>query len=247
MKTQRRLSGRRALITGAASGIGEETARYFLAEGAQVALLDRDEAGLGRLSGEVGSVAIPCDLAQPDSVQKAVTSAIRALGGLDSVVNAAGILTRKPFEDIDVEEWQRLFEINLRGPALVCKYALSALRSCASATIVNIASMSALKPSPGTSAYAASKGGLLMLGKCLAEELAPRIRVNTICPGIVDTPMTAGFMADPAVRAQIEQTNVLHRSGRPADIASAVVFLTSDASAFMTGTQLVIDGGMSFY
>jgi NAD(P)-dependent dehydrogenase (short-subunit alcohol dehydrogenase family) len=247
MKTQRRLSGRRALITGAASGIGEETARYFLAEGAQVALLDRNEAGLSRLSGEVGSIAIPCDLAQPDSVQKAVTSAVRALGGLDAVVNAAGILTRKPFEDIDVEEWQRLFEINLRGPALVCKYALPGLRSCASATIVNIASMSALKPSPGTSAYAASKGGLLMLGKCLAEELAPKIRVNTICPGIVDTPMTAGFMADPAVRAQIERSNVLHRSGSPADIASAAVFLTSDESAFMTGTQLVIDGGMSFY
>ena len=145
MKEQRRLSGRRALITGAASGIGEETARHFLAEGAQVALLDRNEAGLDRVSGAVGGISIPCDLGQPESVQKAVASAVNALGGLDAIVNAAGLLIRKPFEDIDLEEWQRLFEINLRAPALICKYALPALHSCSSATIVNIASMSALR------------------------------------------------------------------------------------------------------
>lgn len=242
-----RLRDRRALITGAARGIGRETARFFVAEGAAVALLDRDEAGIRELSAETGGLPIRCDVAVPSSVEEAVSEALRAFDGLDAIVNAAGVLIRKPFEEIDLETWQQLFEINLRGPALICKAALPALRAAGSATIVNIASYSALRPSPGTTAYAASKGGLLMLGKCLAEELAPTIRVNTICPGIIDTAMTAGFMADPAVRRQVEQTNVMHRSGAPADIAAAAVFLTSGESAFMTGSQIVIDGGSVFY
>lgn len=241
----RRLDGRRALITGAAAGIGAGIARQFAAEGAAVAVLDIDAAGAGSVARDIGGHAFPCDVADPAAVARAVADAIAALGRVDIIVNAAGILARQPFETIDVDLWQRLFEINLRGPSLVIRAALPALRTAQDAAVVNIASLNAIKPSPGTTAYAATKAGLLMLGKCLAEELAP-IRVNTICPGIVETGMTAGFMAEPETRARITRSNVLHRVGQPGDIAAAAVFLASVEARFMTGTQMVIDGGSSF-
>ncbi len=240
-----RLNGQRAIVTGAAAGIGAGIARRFAAEGAAVAAIDIDDAGAASVARETGGHAFACDVADPGAVARAVGEAVAALGGLDIVVNAAGILIRQPFETIGPDQWQRLFEINLRGPALVIRAALPALRAAEDAAIVNIASLSALRPSPGTTAYAATKAGLLMLGKCLAEELAP-IRVNTICPGIVETAMTAGFMADPATRARIAQANALHMVGQPHDIAAAALFLASAEARFMTGTQMVIDGGSSF-
>jgi len=240
-----RLSGRKALITGAASGIGRETARRFAAEGATLALLDRDAAALKVIADETGASVMVCDLTDVGAIAPAVDRAAEALGGLDALINAAGILVRQPFETIDAALWQRLFEVNLRGLALVCQAALPALRAATSASIVNIASLSALKPSPGTSAYAATKAGVLMLSKCLAEELAP-IRVNAICPGIIDTAMTAGFMNDPGTRDKIVAANALHAIGQPTDIAAACVYLTSSEACFVTGTQLVVDGGRSF-
>ena len=213
----RRLEGRRALVTGAGAGIGAEIARQFAAEGAAVAVVDINAAGADAVAAEIGGTAFACDVADPSAVDHAVAASVAALDGLDIVVNAAGILVRQPFETIDVDLWRRLFEVNLRGPALV-------LRAATDPAVVNIASLSAIKPSPGTTAYAATKAGLLMLGKCLAEELAP-IRVNAICPGIIETAMTAGFMAEPETRARIEQANALHLLGRPLDIASAAVFL----------------------
>lgn len=240
-----RLARKRALVTGAASGIGRATARRFHSEGAVLVLLDVDGDGIAAAAAELGATGLCCDLRDPAAVAAAVADAVAALGGLDAVVNAAGILVRQPFESIGTEHWQALFEVNLRGPALVCQAALAALRQGRGPSIVNIASLSALRPSLGTSAYAASKGGLLMLTRCLAEEIAP-IRVNAICPGIVDTPMTAGFMADPETRRQIEQTNVLRLTGEPDDIAAAAAYLTSDEARFVTGAQLVIDGGTGF-
>ncbi|WP_375398590.1 SDR family NAD(P)-dependent oxidoreductase [uncultured Sphingomonas sp.] len=240
-----RLERRRAIVTGAASGIGAEIVRRFAAEGATVALLDIDSDGARAVADACGGHAVVCDVASPASVADAVEAAQAALGGLDIVVNAAGILARQLFETIDPGLWQRLFEINLRGPSLVIQAALPFLRLAEAPAIVNIASLSALRPSPGTAVYAATKAGLLMLTKCLAEELAP-IRVNAICPGIVETPMTAGFMADPATRDRIEQANALHLLGRPADVALAAVYLASGEARFVTGTQIVIDGGSSF-
>lgn len=240
-----RLAGKRALITGAASGVGREIARYFHEEGATLALLDIDGAGVAATAKDLAATGVRCDVRDPAMIEAAVADGLAALGGLDILVNAAGILFRQPFESIDPAQWQTLFEVNLRGPALLCKAALPALRLGSGANIVNVASLSAIKPSPGTSAYAASKGGLLMLTKCLAEELAP-IRVNAICPGIIDTPMTQGFMADPATRERIERSNALHLIGEPADIAAAAVYLASDEARFTTGTQMVIDGGSSY-
>ena len=241
----RRLEGRRALVTGAASGIGAEIARRFAVEGAAVAALDIDAAGARSVAHQIGGHAFACDVADAEAVRRAVGEAVETLDGLDILVNAAGVLARQPFEGIEPELWRRLFEINLLGPSMVIRAGLPALRAASDAAIVNIASLSALRPSPGTSAYAATKAGLLMLGKCLAEELAP-IRVNAICPGIVETAMTAGFMADPETRARITRANVLNRVGQPADIAGAALFLASAEARFITGTQVVIDGGSSF-
>ena len=240
-----RLAGKRAFVTGAASGIGREIARMFHAEGATLALVDIQQDKIGAVAAELGAEGYACDVSDPAAIEKTVAAATAALGGLDVLVNAAGVLFRQSFESITIDQWQTLFEVNLRGPALLCKAALPALRQSPAASIVNIASLSALRPSIGTTAYAASKGGLLMLSKCLAEEIAP-IRVNVICPGIIDTPMTEGFMADAEVRAQVERTNVLRLTGRPSDIAAAAVYLASDETRFMTGSKIIVDGGSSF-
>lgn len=240
-----RLAERRALVTGGASGIGAEIARLFAAEGAAVAVLDLNLAGAQRVAEGIGGMALACDVSIPTEIERAVGLAADGLGGLDVLINSAGVLVRQAFESIDAAAWQRLFEINLRGPAEVIRSALPALRAGREPAIVNVASLTALRPSLGTSAYAATKGGLLMLTKCLAQELAP-IRVNAICPGIVDTPMTTEFMTDPATRQRIENGNVLHLTAKPSDIAAAAIYLASTESRLVTGTQIVIDGGSSF-
>lgn len=246
-----RLAGRRVLVTGAASGIGLATARLFQREGARVAMLDRDGAALTKAA-EDGAAALVCDVAEEGQVRAAVAQAAAALGGLDGVVNSAGIDLMRPFEQMTAAEWARVMAVDLTGPMLVCHAALPALRQAGRGTIVNIASGAALRPLEHRTAYCAAKAGLVMFGKTLAVDLAAdRIRVNAICPGIIDTPLFrsswAGAADPEAELARILERYVIRRPGEPEEIAQAALYLTSDESSFVTGAALAVDGGRTFH
>lgn len=246
-----RLAGRRVLVTGAASGIGLATARLFQREGARVAMLDRDGAALTQAAGD-GAAALVCDVAEEGQVRAAVAQAAAALGGLDGVVNSAGIDLMRPFEQMTAAEWARVMAVDLTGPMLVCHAALPALRQAGRGTIVNIASGAALRPLEHRTAYCAAKAGLVMFGKTLAVDLAAdRIRVNAICPGIIDTPLFrsswAGAADPEAELARILERYVIRRPGEPEEIAQAALYLTSDESSFVTGAALAVDGGRTFH
>lgn len=246
-----RLAGRRVLVTGAASGIGLAIARLFRSEGAGVAMLDRDEAGLTRARVD-GAVTLACDVAEERQVRTAVAKAASALGGLDAVVNSAGIDLMRPFEQMTADEWARILAVDLTGPMLVCHAALPAMKQAGRGTIVNIASGAALRPLEQRTAYCAAKAGLVMFGKTLAVDLATyHIRVNAICPGIIDTPLFRSSWSDAAdpqaELARILDRYVIKRPGHPDEIAQAALYLTSDESSFVTGAALAVDGGRTFH
>jgi NAD(P)-dependent dehydrogenase (short-subunit alcohol dehydrogenase family) len=252
-----RLPGRKVLITGAASGIGLATAGLFAREGASVALIDSNGEALEKVGsglrdeGHQAAMA-GADVASEPEVADAVERIVRALGGLDGVVNAAGADLMRPFGEMSSDEWARILAVNLTGPFQICRAALPALKAAGRGTVVNIASGAALRPLENRTAYCAAKAGLVMFGKALAVDLAPfNIRVNAICPGIIDTPMfRASFEAAPDVQAEfarILERYVIKRVGQPEDIAHAALFLTSDESAYVTGSALAVDGGRTFH
>ena len=244
--TQGRLDGRRILITGAASGMGLSIARSFAAEGAALALLDRNEAGVLAFAGELGALGLGCDVADRAAVSAAVARAGEVLGGIDGVVNAAGILVTKLFDELDPESWDRMIAVNLTGAYNVVHAALPMLRAEPSATIVNIASVSALMPMAGTAGYSASKAGLAMFTKCLAFDLGPKIRANTICPGVIKTEMTRYLWENPEHAARASERVALKRLGITDDVARAALFFSTEDSGFTTGTEFPVDGGFSW-
>jgi NAD(P)-dependent dehydrogenase (short-subunit alcohol dehydrogenase family) len=236
-----RLQGRRILITGAASGIGQRTAELFAAEGAALTLLDCDRKRLALVARETGATAVEADVTQEPSVTRAVEQSAGAMGGIDGVVNAAGIVIHGSVLDVGLADWKLVLDVNLTGTYIVVRCCLPWLAKAPFATIVNIASGQGLLPNnPGMTAYAASKGGVVNLTRALAAELAPSIRVNSLCPGMVDTPMTAGFERD-------LDRYALGRIAEPLEIAQAILFLTSTESSFVTGAALAIDGGRTFH
>jgi NAD(P)-dependent dehydrogenase (short-subunit alcohol dehydrogenase family) len=241
-----RLDGRRILITGAASGMGMAIARLFADEGARLALLDRNEAGVTALAGELGVSGFACDVASRAEVNAVVAQAGDALGGIDGVINAAGILITKLFDELDPESWDRMLAVNLTGPYNIVHAAMPLLRAAESATIVNIASVSALMPMAGTGGYAASKAGLAMLTKCLAFDLGPKIRANTVCPGVIKTEMTRYLWENPEHAQRATDRVALKRLGVADDVARAALFFSTEDSGFTTGAELPVDGGFSW-
>ena len=242
----RRFAGRRILVTGAGSGIGLTTAQMLLAQGANLALLDRDVTALR--ANPIGlATIVEADISNEAAVNKAVADAAAALGGLDGLVNCAGIGgAQNPFGEIELANWQRIFDVNLTGPFLVSQAALPFLKKNAAATIVNVASATGLSPLGfNVSAYAASKGGLITLSKAMAFELAPEIRVNVVCPGPVDTPLLPSAIRQAATLPK--STYVMGRIAKPEEIARAILFLMSDESSYMTGIAMAVDGGRTFH
>jgi NAD(P)-dependent dehydrogenase (short-subunit alcohol dehydrogenase family) len=236
-----RLQGRRILITGAASGIGQRTAELFAAEGAALTLLDCDRKRLASVARETGGTAVEADVTQEPSVTRAVEQGAGAMGGIDGVVNAAGIVIHGSVLDVGLADWKLVLDVNLTGTYIVVRCCLPWLAKAPFATIVNIASGQGLLPNnPGMTAYAASKGGVVNLTRALAAELAPSIRVNSVCPGMVDTPMTAGFERD-------LDRYALGRIAEPLEVAQAILFLTATESSFVTGAALAVDGGRTFH
>jgi NAD(P)-dependent dehydrogenase (short-subunit alcohol dehydrogenase family) len=239
-----RLTGRHILITGGASGIGLATARLFRQEGADVAVLDQTAGAWDGIFAQV-------DVADAASVQHAVGSAVGALGGLDGVVNAAGIFSTAGLAETTAEQFTRTLAVNLLGTLLVVQAAAPILlQAGVPATIVNIGSGVGITPTgPGSTAYVASKGGVIAMTKALAMELAPTVRVNVVCPGAVDTPMTQSFLrnASGSVDPAIANRYALRRAASPEEIAAGILFLTAGESSFVTGVTLPVDGGRTFH
>ncbi len=241
-----KLDGRRIVVTGAASGMGMAIARLFAEQGAALALLDRNEAGVLALASELRASGFACDVADRAAVNQVVANAGKVLGGIDGVINAAGILVTRQFDELDGESWDRMIAVNLTGPYNIVHAALPLLRAAPSATIVNIASVSALMPMAGTAGYSASKAGLAMFTKCLAFDLGPAIRANTICPGVIKTEMTRYLWENPEHAARAVDRVALKRLGISDDVAKAALFFSTEDSGFTTGTEFPVDGGFSW-
>ncbi len=244
------MTGRRILVTGAGSGIGASLARRLASMGARVACLDRDRAAAAAVADDLSTegLALGADVSEDTAVERALADANDTLGGIDGIVNSAGIVAMKPVTELSIGAWRAVIDINLTGTFIVCKAAIPYLRKATDPAIVNIASAQALSPVPGTSAYSASKGGVLSLSRALAAELAPEIRVNSICPGLIDTPMNGSLKtsADDGPPVPLDRY-ALRRWGEPDEVSGTIIFLLSSAASYMTGATMAVDGGRTFY
>ena len=245
-----RMQGRHVLVTGGASGIGRATALLLRKEGATVAIMDRNADAVHAMAKDCGGVPLVADVSDEASVIQAVTEAVTRMGGLDGVVNAAGIYHGATMMQTTLDIWQRTLAVNLTGIFLVCHSAVPYLAKSGKGSIVNIASGVGLQPTgPGGAAYATSKAGVIGLTRSMAAELAPGIRVNAVCPGAVETPMTAGFLrvADGMVDPAIANRYAMKRPAQPEEIAAGVLFLLSQEASFVTGVSLAVDGGRTYH
>jgi NAD(P)-dependent dehydrogenase (short-subunit alcohol dehydrogenase family) len=246
------LENKVALITGAGSGIGRVTAELFAKEGAKVVVADYNtetaQTTVRSITDKGGqAVLVQADVSKAADAERMVRTAIQTYGRLDIVHNNAGIFVKPtPAHEMTEDVWDRVFDINIKGVWLGCKYAVPELIKAGGGAIVNTASMAGIRGRPYTSAYCASKGAVVMLTKTLAIELAPHnIRVNCICPGAVNTPLIhqLGITQEQAA-AQALTDQPIARFARPEEIAHAVLYLASDTeSSYVTGHALQIDGG----
>jgi len=236
-----------AFVTGAARGIGLAAARRFLADGWRVALLDIDGENLARTHAALGSpdatLALPCDVADPDGVGRAFAATAARFGRLDALVNNAGIAVFKPLLETTLADWRRTLDVNLTGAFLCVQAAAPLMREAGGGAVVNITSISGHRASTLRVAYGTSKAALAHLTKQQAAELAALgIRVNAVAPGPVDTAM-AKAVHTPAIRADYHDAIPLNRYGLESELAEAIFFLCSDRATCITGQVLSVDGG----
>jgi 2-keto-3-deoxy-L-fuconate dehydrogenase len=242
-----RLDGRRALVTGGASGIGEQTVRVLSNAGAQVLVADLNKAAADKLAADVGggSAGVALDVSDPASV----SAAFGAIDKLDYLVNNAGVGSVGTIEECTPEEWSRVMRVNIDGPFLVSQAALPLLLASPHGAIVNIGSVAGLVGVKRRFAYCASKGAVVSMTRQLAADYSGRLRVNCICPGTVDTPFVEAYLEKyhshekEETRAQLNARQPIGRLGKPAEIAHMALYLCSDEAEFVHGATLEIDGG----
>lgn len=245
-----RLSGKVALITGATGGIGSATAELFAREGAALIVADLDEDALRALSARLDTDVLTArlDVSSSESWDEAIELTRQRFGRLDVLVNVAGIVDWPGIEGTTRESWDRVIAVNQTGTWLGMKAAMPLLRASGNASIVNTSSVLGLVGSGAAAAYQASKGAVRMLTKTAAVEYATQgVRVNSVHPGVIATPMIQDLLdAQGDQQPDIVRTP-MRRAGRPAEIAPAMLFLAGDESSFVTGTELVVDGGLTAY
>lgn len=244
-----KLRNKVALVTGAGAGIGRATALAMAGEGAHVVATDyaaetaEQTADIARSQGNE-AMHLALEVSDEAGWQEAIHQVIEIYGRLDVLVNNAGILLFKPMVETSVEEWDRIFAVNTRGVFLGCKHAARTMIESGGGSIVNISSIYGLIGPPGASAYQASKGAVRLLTKGAAAELAPHgIRVNSVHPGVIRTEMTRELLADSRTADTLLGPTLIRRPAEPKEVAAAVVFLASDDASYMTGSELVVDGG----
>ena len=241
-----RFDGRVAIVTGAAQGIGAETAKRLASEGATVAFVDINKSGAEAKAESVGgsAFAVGCDIAEPESVDALHRTVVERCGKIDVLVNAAAIVPWVPWSDLTFDEWRRVLRVNLDGLFLMCKASSDAMRANGYGRIVSICSNSIFAGTPNMAHYVASKGGVLTFSRSLATELGgDKITVNCVCPGLTDTEGVQQSEHKNAFEF-VDMLQAIKGRGTPPDIVPAIAFLASTEAHWITGQALTVDAGM---
>ena len=238
------LEGHQALVTGAGSGIGRATCLRLKAEGATVAVLDIDGDAVAAVAAELGGAPmVVADVCDSEAMAAAVPLVAAQLGGLTILVNNAGVGNVKPLHRYTDNEYQRIVDVSMKGTFIGIRAAAPVMLEAGRGSIVNLASISGMRPTRGEAPYAASKAAVIALTQSAALEYGPTLRVNCVSPGLIETPLTAPIMGDEKVRAGFDRKTPLGRVGTAEDVASVIAFLCSDMAAYVTGINLPVDGG----
>jgi len=238
------LEGKKVVITGGASGIGLAAAKRFIIEGAEVVIFDWNKEVLDRTLSENPELSggVYSDVSNPDDMKRAFSKTDKILGGIDVLISNAGISFRRPFLDIEYEEWSKILRVNLDGMFLCAKEAIKRMKKQKSGVILFTASTNGIEGHPLYADYNASKAGVILLAKTLAVEFAPWLRVNAVCPGYVLTPMQKAEYT-PEMLEKVNSTIPLNRHATPEEIAGLFAFLASKEASYITGQAIVVDGG----
>ena len=231
------------VVTGGASGLGADLCRRLAADGLRIGVLDRDAEGARAVADEVGGIALVANVADSEALDEQLRRAAAELGGLRWLVNNAGIGNLKPIESYTDREFDLIWKVNVSGAFYGIRSAAPLIRAAGGGAIVNVASVSGVRPTRGEAPYSAAKAAVVALSAAAALELAPAIRVNCVSPGFVHTALNDVLASDDAARGVMEAGTPMARIGQPADVSELIAFLLSDRASYLTGQNVVLDGG----